>query len=69
MKSLRFSSFLFVGVLAVFFATTAMACTPLGVGAKASVDGSVMISLVNAALYFKRKYYDKNGLPKSLEMV
>ena len=33
------------------------------------IEVPVMISLVNAALYFKRKYYDKNGLPKSLEMV
>lgn len=33
------------------------------------IEVPVMISLVNAALYFKRKYYDKNGLPKSLEVV
>ncbi|MDO0823818.1 ACR3 family arsenite efflux transporter [Desulfosporosinus nitroreducens] len=28
------------------------------------VEVPVMIALVNAALFFKRKYFDKNGLPK-----
>ena len=28
------------------------------------VEVPVMIALVNAALYFKEKYYDKNGIPK-----
>ena len=28
------------------------------------VEVPVMIALVNAALYFKNKYYDANGIPK-----
>jgi len=30
------------------------------------VEVPVMIALVNSALYFKDKYYDKNGMPKEL---
>ncbi|MEQ8155567.1 MAG: ACR3 family arsenite efflux transporter [Clostridiaceae bacterium] len=31
------------------------------------VEVPVMIALVNSALYFKRKYFDENGLPKRKE--
>jgi len=32
------------------------------------VEVPVMIALVNAALYFKRKYYDEKGLPKRVKV-
>ena len=45
MKRIGFWSIALIAMLAVlFFAATALACTPLGVGKDASVDGSVMVS-------------------------
>jgi dipeptidase len=69
MRSRRFSGILFACVLAAFAASTALACTPLGVGAKASTDGSVIVSHTCDGWYDHRIRIVPGGEHKSGEMV
>ena len=69
MKSRRFSGILFACVLAAFAASTALACTPLGVGAKASTDGSVIVSHTCDGWYDHRIRIVPGGEHKSYDAL
>lgn len=69
MKATRFSATLFAGVAAVLVATASMACTPMGVGSKASADGSVLVSHTCDGWYDHRIKIIPGGEHKDGEMV
>ena len=66
MKRIGFWSIALIAMLAVlFFAATALACTPLGVGKDASVDGSVMVSHTCDGWYDQRSSSPAAPMPKA----
>ncbi len=70
MKRIGFWSIALIAMLAVlFFAATALACTPLGVGKDASVDGSVMVSHTCDGWYDQRIVIIPGGTHAEGEMV
>ena len=70
MKRIGFWSIALIAMLAVlFFAATALACTPLGVGKDASVDGSVMVSHTCDGWYDQRIIIIPGGTHAEGEMV
>ena len=69
MNAKRFSAAAFAGAALLFTAAASMACTPMGVGAKASVDGSVMVSHTCDGWYDNRIKIIPGGKHKKGTMV
>lgn len=65
----RFSAAAFASMTLLFSASAAMSCTPMGVGAKASADGSVMVSHTCDGWYDNRIKIIPGGEHKDGEMV
>ncbi|WP_302295354.1 dipeptidase [Pyramidobacter piscolens] len=69
MEMKRFSAAAFASAALLFSAAASMACTPMGVGAKASADGSVMVSHTCDGWYDNRIKIIPGGDHKEGEMV